>query len=107
VYRVSSKFKSVYQYKKTLTTTALSHKLYILSKTGLSPRGDQWRPAPHLKYLGKARLFQPHFFQEMRGSCLKLKSLKKAQNELIRHNKRKHMKEQVLNTTSKAKTIDM
>jgi len=53
VYRVSSKFKSVYQYKKTLTTTALSHKLYILSKTGLSPRGDQWRPAPHLKYLGK------------------------------------------------------
>jgi len=28
--------------------------------------------------LGKTRLFQPHFFQWMRGSRVKLKSLKKA-----------------------------
>jgi len=39
----------------------------------------------------------------MGGSRVKLNSLKNAKNELIRQNKRKQMKEQILNITSKAK----
>jgi len=41
----------------------------------------------------------------MLGSSVKLKSLKKAENELIRQNKGKQMKQQVLNITSKAKKL--
>jgi len=41
----------------------------------------------------------------MRGSRVKLKDLKKAQNDLLRQNKRKQMKQQVLNRTSKAKKL--
>jgi len=53
----------------------------------------------------RASLFQPHFLQWMRGSRVKLKDLKEAWNYLQRQNKRKQMKEKVLNTTSKAKKL--
>jgi len=41
----------------------------------------------------------------MRGSRVKLRNLKIAENELIRQNKRKQMKQQVMNITSKAKKL--
>ena len=42
----------------------------------------------------------------MRGSRVKLKDLKQEENDLLLQNKRKQMKEQVLNRTSKAKKLE-
>jgi len=56
-------------------------------------------------YVKRARLFQPHFLKWMRGSRVKLKDLKKAQNDLLRQNNRKQMKQQLLNRTYKAKKL--
>jgi len=41
----------------------------------------------------------------MRGSRVKLKDLKQGENDLLSQNKRKKMKEQVLNRTSKTKKL--
>ena len=64
---------------------------------------------PHRSFhsnLGKVSpTFPAALFQWMRGSGVKLKDLKQRQNDLLRQNKSKQMKGQVLNKIFKAKKL--